>query len=219
MTMPGSSRKLLKVGWPDSVEGKYGPELSGVFWRESTPEVAWFAMKWDAAGRVLTVEFYPSILASKLRSLVESALEGVAASAAVGGSSSDVNLVLRRSISSEQAEVVSKRLAEVLGTSWEEPVARLLAAEPRGSQQKRSVMWYGIPREQIQWYPAIDPGRCDGCGKCVEYCKNGVLRLVGEPLRAEVANPFNCLVGCNSCASKCPEDAIRFPPWEMLQKL
>lgn len=218
MTAPWSPRPLLKVSQPDSAEGKDGPELRGVFWRESSPEMSWFAMKWNATGEVLTVEFYPSSLASELRGLVESALEGVATSAAVGGSPSDVGLVLRRSIPSDQTEVVSKRLAEVLGTGWEEPVVRLLATGPRGNRQKRSVMWYGIPREQIQWYPIVDPGRCDGCGKCVEFCKNDVLKLVGMPLRAEVANPFNCLVGCNSCASKCPSGAIQFPPREMLRR-
>ena len=207
----------MKVSQPDVAEGKDGNELRGVFWREPSPEMSWFAMRWDAAGKVLTVEFYASSLASELRAMVESALEGLAASAAVGGSPNDVNLILRRSIPSDQAEVVSKRLAEVLGSGWEKPVGQLLATEPRGNQQKRSVMWYGIPREQIQWYPIIDPGRCDGCGKCVEFCQNDVLRLSGDPPRAEVANPLNCLVGCNSCASKCPADAIQFPPREILQ--
>ena len=218
MTTPGSPKPPLKVSWPDSVEGKDGSELRGVFWREPSPELSWFAMKWEAGGRIFTMEFYPGNIASELKAMVESALEEVTVAAAVGSPSSG-GLVLKRSVPNGRIEIVSKKLAEVLGAGWEEPLVKLLATEPRTRQRQRSAMWYGIPREQIQWYPIIDPGRCDGCGKCVEFCKNDVLRLIGEPLRAEVANPFNCLVGCNSCASKCPSDAIQFPPREILRKL
>ena len=218
LTTPQSPRPLLKVSQPDAVEGKDGPELKGVLWRDSSPEMSWFAMKWEASSRTFAMEFYPGNVASEVKAMVESALEEVTVSTA-GGSPCYGSLVLKRSVPNGQIETVSKKLAEVLGVGWEKPVAKLLATEPRTRQQQRSAMWYGIPREQIQWYPIIDPGKCDGCGKCVEFCKNDVLRLIGEPLRAEVANPFNCLVGCNSCASKCPSDAIQFPPREMLQKL
>lgn len=218
MTQPGSTGSPLKVSLPDSAEGRNGPELRGVFWKEPSPEMSWFAMKWEADSRILTMEFYPSSMTSEIWAMVETALDGVTAPVTVrnpyGGHS-----VLRRSISNDQVENVPKKLGEVLGTGWERSVARLLATEPRSSRQRRPAMWYGIPREQIQWYPIIDPGRCDGCGKCVEFCRNDVLRLSGEPPRAGVDNPFSCLVGCHSCASKCPTEAIQFPPRETLRAL
>src|SRR4030043_351087 len=67
-------------------------------------------------------------------------------------------------------------------------------------------MYQGIPREDIPWFPLIDPDRCDHCLKCLEFCPHGVYESVEGKL--EVANPFNCPVGCSRCQSVCPQKAI-----------
>ena len=65
------------------------------------------------------------------------------------------------------------------------------------------------PREQIGWFPIVDASRCDGCRKCYEFCPKGVFDIINN--RAEAANPFECVLLCSGCVSKCPRDAISFP--------
>jgi len=69
-------------------------------------------------------------------------------------------------------------------------------------------MWQGIPREQIPWFPMIDPEKCDLCGRCVDFCPNHVFEMAEGQL--EVVRPMDCLVGCSRCAAICRPKAIRF---------
>jgi len=39
-------------------------------------------------------------------------------------------------------------------------------------------MYQGIPREDIPWFPLIDPERCDHCLKCLEFCPYKVYEAV-----------------------------------------
>ena len=71
-----------------------------------------------------------------------------------------------------------------------------------------SQLYQGVPREDIPWFPLIDPDRCDHCLKCLEFCPHDVYESVEGKL--EVANPFNCPVGCSRCQSVCPRKAIAF---------
>lgn len=66
-----------------------------------------------------------------------------------------------------------------------------------------------IPREEIPWFPRIEPERCTGCGVCISFCQYKVYRESDG--KAEVANPYACLVGCSGCVSQCPSQAISFP--------
>ncbi|MBO3804264.1 MAG: hypothetical protein JTT11_10440 [Candidatus Brockarchaeota archaeon] len=64
------------------------------------------------------------------------------------------------------------------------------------------------------WFPTIFLDRCDGCEKfreprCLSYCPNGVFEIRGG--KAVVANPMNCVNGCNACEPVCPRKAISFP--------
>jgi len=69
----------------------------------------------------------------------------------------------------------------------------------------------GIPREKIPWYPTIDDSVCTNCGFCHDRCNNGVYEAGSEAGNVRVANPFNCVVLCESCSRSCPTGAITFP--------
>jgi len=79
--------------------------------------------------------------------------------------------------------------------------------------------WQGIPREEIPWFPVINEGLCNGCQICLKFCPFGVYEWDEKVDVVRVSNPFNCYVGCSTCASKCKPGAINFPPREMLNNL
>ncbi|MGQ4891440.1 MAG: 4Fe-4S dicluster domain-containing protein [Candidatus Njordarchaeia archaeon] len=84
--------------------------------------------------------------------------------------------------------------------------------------QKKYNEWFGVPRKEIKWYPMIDPGQCIGCGLCAAVCGRGVYKYDFEAQRPIVVYPYNCLVGCQTCANLCPVGAIEFPKPETLKK-
>lgn len=51
----------------------------------------------------------------------------------------------------------------------------------------------------------INVEACDGCGKCVEQCPNGALKLVGGKA---TANADDCMA-CYFCETTCPKLAIK----------
>ncbi len=77
--------------------------------------------------------------------------------------------------------------------------------------------WFGIDRQEIQWFPIIDDEKCIGCMACLNKCKKAV--FIEEDGKPTVANPYNCVVGCTGCQKVCPEHAISHPPREYLEKL
>jgi NAD-dependent dihydropyrimidine dehydrogenase PreA subunit len=74
-----------------------------------------------------------------------------------------------------------------------------------------SATFMGIPRESIPWFPTIDEDVCTQCGECLDICPNGVFAQNNSEAKTEVANPYNCVVLCDKCASFCPSEAISFP--------
>lgn len=61
----------------------------------------------------------------------------------------------------------------------------------------------------IEWgHPSIDRAICAGCGRCVEICPSGCLRIEdGKPV-VSPSEKFGCLA-CGHCMAVCPSGAIR----------
>lgn len=208
----------LKVGQPDIVDGKDGLDLRGVVWKDPLPGASYFVMKWNAVGEILTLELDASAIASELKVVVGAALEGIANASTGGNPSNNGRSVVSWNIHGDHV-AVSKRIGEALGMDWEKPVHRLLTTTSGYDRQHPAILWNGISRELIPWFPTINLEKCDGCGKCLERCEYRVFQMSGEPARPVVINPLDCVVGCDSCAHDCPKAAIQFPPREILQTI
>lgn len=74
----------------------------------------------------------------------------------------------------------------------------------------------GYPREQIDWYPTIDPEKCVKCGMCMN-CGMKVYEWTKEGAR--VKTPYNCVVGCSTCSNLCLGNAISFPELSTIRAL
>ena len=70
---------------------------------------------------------------------------------------------------------------------------------------------FKIPRDMIPWFPTIDPDLCIGDQECLNFCHNNVFAVDHASGKVAVAQPLNCVVGCDSCAQICPVQAITFP--------
>jgi NAD-dependent dihydropyrimidine dehydrogenase PreA subunit len=64
----------------------------------------------------------------------------------------------------------------------------------------------------------IDPDLCISDQECLNFCRNDVFALDEATGKVIVGNPFNCVVGCDSCAQICPVQAITFPDKEQLRE-
>jgi NAD-dependent dihydropyrimidine dehydrogenase PreA subunit len=80
--------------------------------------------------------------------------------------------------------------------------------------------WWGEERNKIEWYPKINSEKCINCGICFITCKGKkVFDWDIENNNPVVARPYNCMVGCNTCAMLCPVNAINFPDKSYLDDL
>lgn len=77
--------------------------------------------------------------------------------------------------------------------------------------------WHGILRQEIPWFPTVDPQTCIGCELCYVTCGRGVYDIRNR--KAIAANPYGCMVGCTTCAMVCPTDAIHFPEREVVRRV
>lgn len=85
------------------------------------------------------------------------------------------------------------------------------------AETKKLKPWHGVPRESIPWYPTVDEKKCMGCGLCFVTCGRNVYDMVDK--KAKVTNPYDCMVGCSTCATICPVAAISFPDKNIIQKI
>jgi NAD-dependent dihydropyrimidine dehydrogenase PreA subunit len=94
--------------------------------------------------------------------------------------------------------------------------AAYLARDESGAASRTGYgTWRGYPREQIPWYPVINENLCNGCAACLKLCRTGALGSTDEG-RAQVVEPYACVVGCSSCANLCRPGAIAFPARSIL---
>lgn len=77
--------------------------------------------------------------------------------------------------------------------------------------------WHGIPRNEVPWFPTVDPETCIGCQLCYVTCGRGVFEM-NEGIAVAVA-PLECAVGCTTCGNICPTSAISFPPLDAVWRL
>lgn len=77
------------------------------------------------------------------------------------------------------------------------------------SSKANSMTFMGVPREKIDWFPTINPTKCNNCKQCVAFCAHDVYML--ENGKVMVKNPKNCVVFCQACLKMCPiEGALQF---------
>lgn len=72
----------------------------------------------------------------------------------------------------------------------------------------------GIPRDQVDWGPTIDPDKCCGCGMCMNCGKKVFEWRDGKSV---VARYNDCVVGCSTCGNLCQSRAISFPDIEQVR--
>lgn len=77
--------------------------------------------------------------------------------------------------------------------------------------------WHGIPRKDIPWFPTVDIEACIGCTLCYTTCGRGVYEM--QDNKAVPVNAMSCMVGCSTCSTVCPVQAISFPDRDMIWKL
>ena len=78
-------------------------------------------------------------------------------------------------------------------------------------------MWHGIPREEIPWFPKVDHNLCIGCGLCYVTCGRGVFEM--RDGKSVASHELKCMVGCSTCATVCPVNAISFPDKDLIWRL
>ena len=81
----------------------------------------------------------------------------------------------------------------------------------------KDELWHGIPRKDIPWYPTVDADTCIGCTLCYTTCGRSVYEM--QDNKAVPANAMSCMVGCSTCGTVCPVEAITFPDRDLIWKL
>ncbi|NMC12594.1 MAG: 4Fe-4S ferredoxin [Chloroflexi bacterium] len=81
----------------------------------------------------------------------------------------------------------------------------------------KDELWHGIPRKDIPWFPTVDTDTCIGCSLCYTTCGRGVYEM--QDNKAVPVNAMSCMVGCSTCGTVCPVQAIAFPDRDLIWKL
>ncbi|MGC8873630.1 MAG: 4Fe-4S dicluster domain-containing protein [Chloroflexia bacterium] len=144
-------------------------------------------------------------------------LEEIFAELRASGQPSDPSLIPTLLAQARRYNYIPPAAEAQYGEALLEAYRRYLEEGGQPASQRTARLWRGIPREQVPWFPTVYADRCDGCGRCISFCANGVFAPQGE--KVGVVEPFACEVGCNACAAICPRGAIAFPPLSILKTL
>ena len=79
-------------------------------------------------------------------------------------------------------------------------------------------LWHGIPRKEIPWFPIITAEKCIGCELCYISCGREVFEYDELNRKAVAERKYNCMVGCSTCSTVCPTEAITFPGKDLIWK-
>lgn len=79
-------------------------------------------------------------------------------------------------------------------------------------------LWHGIPRKEIPWFPTITAEKCIGCELCYISCGREVFEYDEAAHKVVVERNYNCMVGCSTCSTVCPTEAITFPSRDLIWK-
>jgi NAD-dependent dihydropyrimidine dehydrogenase PreA subunit len=63
----------------------------------------------------------------------------------------------------------------------------------------------------------VDADTCIGCTLCYTTCGRGVYAM--QDNKAVPVNAMSCMVGCSTCGTVCPVQAISFPDRDLIWKL
>ena len=78
-----------------------------------------------------------------------------------------------------------------------------------------SAGWDSVEKISTTERPIIDPKKCNSCGKCVEICQFGALKLTDKNAKWKVPNVKRYFCeGCGACEVVCPQKAIKLEPVE-----
>ncbi|MEI8132472.1 MAG: ferredoxin family protein [Leptolinea sp.] len=79
------------------------------------------------------------------------------------------------------------------------------------TENKGFGFWHSNPREEIEWFPTVALDCCMGVGICATTCGRNVYAFDYEKNKPVFVTPQMCMIGCTTCVTTCPEDAIDFP--------
>ncbi len=117
-------------------------------------------------------------------------------------------------------------LSEFSKRNYVPPTARAAYEEALRREYRRYVeaqrtgqtgrLWRDARKEHRPWFPTLFEPKCDGCGKCLDVCPNGVLGWNADETKVLVLEPYECAPACQRCAQACPLGAIVMPPMAVL---
>jgi NAD-dependent dihydropyrimidine dehydrogenase PreA subunit len=62
-----------------------------------------------------------------------------------------------------------------------------------------------LKKEYSVYLIKVDKKKCNGCGKCFDYCPVNVFKVINK--KSSPLHPENCL-GCGTCLAVCDTNAI-----------
>ena len=77
----------------------------------------------------------------------------------------------------------------------------------------------GYPREKVEWFPTVEESKCVSCGMCMNCGKKVYDWADGPNGKPKVARPYECVIGCTTCANLCQGGAISFQDINKIREL